>query len=118
MTTSEYAGLSLQEKEEYWLKALRQKSTDEMLTREQWWWEWDERVLYEDENIRLSKNYVNELDLENKRKGESFGLTGCFEVMMDEDLGAEPTCLEGYEGKTIVDYMRERGFPLTFPTWI
>ncbi len=116
--TSEYAELSLKEKEEYWLKALKQKSTDEMLTKEQWWYEWQERVLYEDENIRLSKNYVNELEIENKKKEELYGITGCFEVMMEIKLGDKHIQLDGYEDKTIVDYMRDREFPLTFVIWI
>ncbi len=118
MTKSEYTALSLEERERYWLKALRQKSTDELLlSAEQYDYEMEAHVIYEDENITLVKNYVNEFDLHARGDSEG-GMTAGFEALTEiVDLG-DVRGLEEFEGMTIVDYMRERGFPLTFRTWI
>ncbi len=114
--TSEYAKLSLKEKEEYWLKALERKANDEIMTKEQWDYEYQVRVLYEDENICLEKSYVNEFLITNAKTDDGIE-TGFGALIEFVDLGKDLK-LKGYEGKTIVDYMREREFPLTFITWL
>ncbi len=114
--TAEYAKLSLKEKEEYWLKALERKADDKIMTKHQWRYERQARVLYEDENICLSKTYVDEFLLTSNKN--DYGLESSIDAIIElvdfgRDLG-----LEGYEGKTLVDYMRERDFPITFVTWL
>ncbi|MCD8304503.1 MAG: hypothetical protein LUC86_06735 [Prevotellaceae bacterium] len=117
MTKSEYTALSLEEKERYWIKALRQKSSDEMLSTEQYEYEMEAHVIYEDENIMLVKNYIDSFDIYRKDDPT----IGWEEEWLDFILGLElgkGLGLEGYEGKTFLDYMREREFPLMFLTWI
>ncbi|MCD8301494.1 MAG: hypothetical protein LUC44_00580 [Prevotellaceae bacterium] len=117
MTKSEYTALPLEERERYWLKALKNKASTEELLDAQYDYEMEPHVLYEDENIVLEKNYVTEFDL-HARDDRDGGMTAGFEALTKRvDLGAA-VGMEEYRGKTIVDYMRDRGFPLTFLTWI
>ncbi len=114
--TPEYAALSLKEKEEYWLRALERKANDKVMTNAQWHYEWQWRVLYEDENICLAKSYLDEFELTSKKNDYSLetSIDAIIELIdFGKDLG-----LKGYEGKNIVDYMRVRDFPLTFVTWV
>ncbi|MCD8304510.1 MAG: hypothetical protein LUC86_06770 [Prevotellaceae bacterium] len=119
MTESEYAALSLKEKEKYWIKALRQRSTHELLlSTEQYDYEMEPHFIYEDENIVLLKNYVDSFDIYRK-DDETVGWgEEWLEFILEEvDMGVDLK-IEGYEGKTFLEYMRDRGFPLTFRTWI
>ncbi len=74
-------------------------------------------MLYEDDQLRFAKEFVNEFVIENKKRGDLPALSGGFEALVKYmDLGEIE--IEGYRGKTIVDYMRDRAFPLTFIAWI
>ncbi len=108
--------LTLQEKEERWLKAVHRKHMDNIQTDEEYYYEIEEfQVLFEDERIRLSVEYgVREKD----KNGKIFG--GCTfgtPIGMCIDTPFSEYLTQDFEELNLREYLRKRGFPINFKTW-
>lgn len=112
--------LTLQEKEERWLKAVNRKHIDNIQTDEEYYYEIEEfQVLFEDERIRLTVEYGNEYAVRLKKEngevygGMSFGtpIEMCIDTPFSEYLKQD------FEEKNLREYLRKRGFPINFKTW-
>lgn len=117
MKTSDYAKLSLKKKEDYWTKAFLNRC-DEYgeLSVKQWEYEFDRKYLmYQDDFVTVEKKYGNLIIF--GRTDESAGIEAGSWILFEGDMG-EILDEEKYKGMTFIDYMREKGFPLTFDTWI
>ncbi len=112
--------LTLQEKEDRWLKAVHRKHIDNIQTDEEYYYEIEEfQVLFEDERIRLSVEYGNEYGVAEKDEFGRCKGTNTFaspiEYCMDKPFTAYLD--NNYEEKNLREYIRKRGFPINFKTW-
>lgn len=107
--------LTLEEKKEQWIHALRRKL--EMRTLEEWDYETMSETIYKDDVLEFYRECQEEYVLVNvhdKYAGVSAGLEDFFEDYYD--LG-ELLHIDTLRGMTFVDYMATKGFPITFQTW-
>lgn len=105
--------LSIEEKEKYWKECIIKKEDPD--TTEQHELEFYSQVLYEDDEIVVLKECVDNYEIDNKINGE--GVTfGGYDMLFTLDLGE---CMQDdkYNGITLLDYLRERGFPIQFEIW-
>lgn len=117
MTISQYEELTLEEKEKYWIQNIEQKSSmedDYDMSDEQYEYEWEYQVLYEDDVIRFSKQYVDNMTIEKVDESRGhFGCETCWEVLIDKKDGDLGRLLKDdtLKGMTIVDYNKKKGIP-------
>lgn len=107
--------LSLEEKKERWIHALRRKL--EMRTLEEWDYETMSETIYKDDVLEFYRECQEDYVLVNvhdKYAGVSAGLEDFFEDYYD--LG-ELLHIDTLRGMTFMDYMATKEFPITFQTW-
>ena len=109
--------LTIKEKEERWMKAIRRK--EDTQSEEEHDFEMFAQVLYEDEHIEFCKEYWSEYYFGFKDKDGNVGggcwvfyLEQCLEERLD-DWSDNPV----FKGKTLLEYIRENGFPINFKQW-
>lgn len=104
---------SIEKREKYWKKCIRKKENPD--NTEHWEVEFYTQVLYHDENLELTKECVTGYAIHNLKK--KAGMTfGGYEVLFTTDLG-DVMQDDTYQGMTIIDYLRTKGFPITFEIW-
>lgn len=118
--------LTLMEKEEKWINAINRKNIDNIKTKEEYWYEIETyQKLFEDKYVLFTVEYGNEYGIDIKNDagvvigGRAFGeLDACLDYplknMMFEGFEKEPS---PFSAKTLREYMREQGFPITFKIW-
>ena len=108
----ENPGKTIREKERIWRHALIRK--EQRRTEEEFEYEWDWQELYNDGVFVMEKQYVDNYSLTYlpTNKGMTFGRTVMFKVELYAITGEE-----FHKGMTIIDYMKQKGFPITFRTW-
>ena len=112
--------LSLQEKEERWIQALKRKEIDNVQTKEEYYYELETyQVLYEDENVVFAKEYGDEYQVGAKNKqGEEVGglssgvLEFCLDYVFESDCENSQMI-----GVSLREYLKEKGYPINFKTW-
>lgn len=103
---------------------MKQKSwadDDADMSSEQYWYEWDYHILYRDEVLSIAKEYVDLFTIFTTDDSNGhFGTDSELDYFLDKETGDLGRILriESLKGMTIVDYMRTKGFPITFLTWV
>ena len=106
---------TLEQKRQQWESALRRKL--EMRTLEEWDFETMSETIYKDDVLEFYRECQDEYVLENvnnKSAGVSAGLDDFLDGYVD--LG-EVLKIDALKGKTLLDYMAMKGFPINFKTW-
>ncbi|MBO5135619.1 MAG: hypothetical protein J6C15_10785 [Bacteroidaceae bacterium] len=104
--------LTLQEKEERWISALKRK--EECRTMEEWDFEVMSEVLYEDDEFIFWKECI---DTYTFRKKGVTGVSSELDYFLEDCTMVEIVKNNDFGNKTFMDFMREKGFPITFKTW-
>ena len=112
--------LNIQDKEERWINAVHRKNIDNIQSKEEYYYEIEEfQVLFEDERIRLSVEYGNEYGVAEKDEHGKCTGTHTFSSPVEHCLDKPFTSYldNEYEDKNLREYLRKRGFPITFKIW-
>ena len=107
--------LTLEEKKERWIHALRRKL--EMRTLEEWDFETMSETIYKDDVLEFYRECQEEYvlaDVHDEHAGVSASLDDFFEDYYD--LG-ELLHIDALRGMTFMDYMATKGFPITCENW-
>lgn len=120
-----YDELTLFQKEVLWLGTLLAYERPENFPLQYWCdkiLEISHNIIFEDENIELAVGYGGEYSICYKE--QDTGCTGCFyhffEATDDEVIDSlKVGKILGLDDKnmTLVDYLREKGFPITSEFW-
>lgn len=101
-------------REKLWMDAILRK--EKSMTDEEYDFEMFPQVLFEDEHLEFSKEYWSEYRLLLKKNGNggSFALLEqCLNDPLEDWCGDDPAV----KGFTTLEYIRSKGFPITFKTW-
>ncbi len=106
-------GIDINYRESIWIDALRRKEHD--VTDEEYEYEMQPQVLYEDSLVVFSKEYWVEyrIALKDTNRGSSFS---SLEQAIAERLENWSND-ENLKGKTLLEYIREKDFPMNFKLW-
>ena len=106
--------LTLAEKRQRWIDALRRKL--EMRTLEEWDYETMSETIYKDDVLEFYRECQATYGLENvQTKG---GMESDLEYFLDEKLDIGKILnIDSLKGQSLLDYMATKGYPIIFKTW-
>ena len=98
-----------------WINPLHRKL--EMRTQEEWDFETMSETIYKDDILEFYRECQETYVLVNVHDN-SAGLEAWLDYFLNEniDLG-EIINVDSLRGRSFIDYMEEKGFPITFKTW-
>ena len=107
--------LKIEKRKMEWIDALHRKL--EMRTQEEWDFETMSETIYKDDVLEFYRECQEDYVLVNV-ENEHYGLEAWLDYFLGDevDLG-EIINVDSLRGVTFMDYMEEKGFPITFKTW-
>ena len=106
---------NIEELKQKWIDALHRKL--EMRTLEEWDYETMSETIYKDDVLEFYRECQETYGLENVQSNGS-GVESELDYFLcaDFDIGKELS-IDSLKGVSLIDYMAEKGFPITFKTW-
>lgn len=106
--------MTLAEKRQRWIDALHRKL--EMRTLEEWDFETMSETIFKDDVLEFYRECQETYGLENVN--DHTGTEAWLDFFLDEKLDiGEILNIDALRGKSLLDYMATKGYPINFQTW-
>lgn len=107
--------MTIEDKKAAWINALHRKL--EMRTQEEWDFETMSETIYKDEVLEFYRECQEDYVLVNSTD-EKAGIEAWLDYFLSDDLDlGEIIKVDSLRGKSFIDYMASKNFPITFKTW-